>query len=175
MPSGLRLVGLSFVFQQDNDPTPPGCVRAIWPRRRVMGCCIRWLGLPNHPTSTQLRWFGMSWTAEWRKSSQQVLSICGNFFKTAGKAFQVKLVEKLPRVCKAVKAKSGYCPLKNLKYILVTTGFHMCYFIVVQCRIFFVFLKRKTLKWVGVSKRLAIYYLSIWEVTLVGVFYPLLH
>ena len=24
------------------------------------------------PTSTQLRWFGMSWTTEWRKSSQQV-------------------------------------------------------------------------------------------------------
>jgi hypothetical protein len=36
------------------------------------------------------------------KSSQQVLSICGN-------AFQVKLIERMPRVCKAViKAKGGY-------------------------------------------------------------------
>jgi hypothetical protein len=44
-----------------------------------------------------------------------VLSICGNSFKTVGKAFQVKLVERIPRVCKAViKAKDGY--LKNLKY-----------------------------------------------------------
>ena len=86
--------------------TPPDCVRAIWPRRRVMECCIRWPGLYNHPISTQLRWFGMSWT-EWRKSSQQVLSICGNSFKTVGKAFQVKL--RMPRVCKAVfKAKVGY-------------------------------------------------------------------
>jgi hypothetical protein len=41
----------------------------------------------------------MSWTAEW------VLSICGKSFKTVGKAFQVKLVEKMPRVCKAVKGK----------------------------------------------------------------------
>jgi hypothetical protein len=32
-----------------------------------------------------------------------------NSFKTVGKAFQVKLVERMPRVCKAViKAKGGY-------------------------------------------------------------------
>jgi hypothetical protein len=32
-----------------------------------------------------------------------------NSFKTIGKAFQVKLVERMPRVCKAViTAKSGY-------------------------------------------------------------------
>ena len=38
-----------------------------------------------------------------------------NSFKTVGKAFQVKLVDRMPRVCKAViKAKGGY--LKNLKY-----------------------------------------------------------
>jgi hypothetical protein len=37
-----------------------------------------------------------------------VLSICGNVFKLVGKAFQVKLVERMPRVCKAVmKAKGG--------------------------------------------------------------------
>jgi hypothetical protein len=56
----------------------------------------------------------MSWTAELRKNIKQVLSICGNSFKTVGKAFQVKLVERMPRVCKAViKALGGY--LKNLK------------------------------------------------------------
>ena len=33
---------------------------------------------------------------------------CGNSFKNVGKAFQVKLVERMPRVCKAViKAKVG--------------------------------------------------------------------
>ena len=50
--------------------TPPGCVRSIWPIWIVMKCCIRWPGLHYHTTSTQLRWFGMSWTAEWRISSQ---------------------------------------------------------------------------------------------------------
>ena len=29
-------------------------------------------------------------------------SICGNSFKTVGKAFQVKLDERMPRVCNAV-------------------------------------------------------------------------
>jgi hypothetical protein len=38
-----------------------------------------------------------------------VLSICGNSFNTVGNAFQVKLVERMPRVCKAIiKAKLGY-------------------------------------------------------------------
>ena len=38
-----------------------------------------------------------------------MLSICGNSFKTVGKAFFKKLVERMPRVCKAViKAKGGY-------------------------------------------------------------------
>ena len=98
----------SFFNRTKTQNTPPGCVRAIW-RRREMECCIRWFGLHNHPTSTQLRWFGMRWTADWRKCSQQVLSICGNSFKTVGKAFQEKLVERMPRVCKAViKAKGGY-------------------------------------------------------------------
>jgi hypothetical protein len=37
-----------------------------------------------------------------------VLSICGNSFKTDGKGFQGKLVERMPKVCKAViKAKGG--------------------------------------------------------------------
>ena len=36
-------------------------------------------------------------------------TVCGNSFKTVGKAFLIKLVERMPRVCKAViKAKGGY-------------------------------------------------------------------
>jgi hypothetical protein len=38
-----------------------------------------------------------------------VFSICGNSFKTFGKAFQVKLVERIPRVFKSfIKANGGY-------------------------------------------------------------------
>jgi hypothetical protein len=47
-----------------------------------------------------------------------VLSICGNSFKTVGKAFQEKLVERIPRVCKAVIKARG-ATLKNIKDILI--------------------------------------------------------
>ena len=100
--SHLALSGTIICFSTGHWPnTPTGCIRAIWPRRRVIECSIRWPGLHNPLTSNQLRWFGMS--------SQQVLSICGNSFKTVGKAFQVELVERMLRVCKAViKAKGCY-------------------------------------------------------------------
>ena len=124
IPSGLRLVFFNRAMNQNK-------------------FCIRWPGLHNHQPSTQLRWFGMSLTAEWRTSCQQVLSICGNSFKTVWKAFQVKLVETLPRVCKAViKAKGGYFEeskiyLDLFTTFLVTTWFHMCYFIVVMSSLLF--------------------------------------
>jgi hypothetical protein len=47
-----------------------------------------------------------------------VLSICGNSFKTVGNAFQVKLVERMPRVCKAVKAKDGFFEEYNIYFDL---------------------------------------------------------
>ena len=98
IPPGLRLVGLSFVFQKDNDPkhTSRLCKGYLTKNDGVLHQ-MTWPH--NHPTSTQLRWFGMSWTTEGRKSSKQMFSICGNSFKTVGKAFQVTLVEGMPRVC----------------------------------------------------------------------------
>jgi hypothetical protein len=108
--------------------TPPGCIRAIWPKRRVMECCIRWPGLHNHPTSTQLRWFGMSWTSEWRKRSQQLLSIFGNSFKAVEKAFLMTLVGYF-------EESKIYLDLFNT--FLVTTWFHMCYFIVLMSSLLF--------------------------------------
>ena len=88
---------------------PPGCVRAIWPRRKVMECCIRWPGLHKSPDLNPIEMVWDELARRGRKSSQQVLSKCGNSFKTVGKAFLTKLVERMPKVCKAViKAKGGY-------------------------------------------------------------------
>jgi hypothetical protein len=38
---------------------------------------------------------------------------CGNSFKTVGKSFQVKLVERIPRVCKVVFGLVGDSPIGN--------------------------------------------------------------
>ena len=59
-----------------------------------------------------------------------MLSIWGNSFKTVGKAFQVKLVERMPRVCKAViKAKGGYFEESKIKniflFVLQLSGYYM--------------------------------------------------
>jgi hypothetical protein len=57
---------------------------------------VTWLD--NHLTSTQLRWSGMSWTAEWRRSSQQVLrmwEILQDCWKSIPGDYLMKLVERM--------------------------------------------------------------------------------
>jgi hypothetical protein len=71
--------------------------------------------------------------------------MCGSSFKTVGQAFQVKLVERMPRVCEA-GIEHRVATSKNLKYkiyfdlfntFLVTTRFHTCYFIVLMSTLLF--------------------------------------
>ena len=76
-----------------------------------------------------------------------MLRICRNSFKTVGKSFQVKLVERMPRVCNAViKAKAGYLEEYKIHFDLFSTffGFNMIPYvlfhnfdvfnIILQCR-----------------------------------------
>ena len=68
IPSGLRLVGLSFVFQQAMTKHTSRLCKGYLTKKESDECCIRWHGLHNHQTSNQLRWLGMSWIAEWSKT-----------------------------------------------------------------------------------------------------------
>jgi hypothetical protein len=64
-----------------------------------------------------------------------VLSICWNSFKTVGKAFLMKLVERMPRVFKAViKPKGDYFEEYKIYFDLNTLllNYSMCYFIVLM-------------------------------------------
>ena len=91
------------------------------------------------PQSPDLNPIEMVWIElDRRVKEKRVLSICGNSFKTVGKAFQVKLVEEIPRVCKAViKAKGGYFEESKKNSFLVTTLFNFCYFIVLMSSLLF--------------------------------------
>ena len=66
------------------------------------------------PQSSNLNQIEMVWDeldrrVKEKQPTKQPSSICGNSFKTVGKAFQVKLIERMPSVCKAViKTKGGY-------------------------------------------------------------------
>lgn len=67
IPSALRVRGTTTLN------TPSGYIGAIWPRKRVMECFLWGYGLCNGLSEAQVNWLGMSWTAEWRQSSQRVL------------------------------------------------------------------------------------------------------
>ena len=55
-----------------------------------------------------------------------MLSICGNSFKNVGKAFQVKLFEIMPRMCKAViKANGGYFEESQMICLTLFFGYYM--------------------------------------------------
>ena len=89
IPFGFRLVGLSFVCQQDNDPKHTfRLCKGYLTKKESDGVLhqMTWpLQLPDlHPI--EMVWDELDCRV---KESQQVLSICGNSFKTVGKPFQV--------------------------------------------------------------------------------------
>ena len=60
-----------------------------------------------------------------KEKQPTVLSLCRHSFKTVGKAFQVKLVYRMPRVCKAVKAKGGYFEEYKIYICFNFLGYYM--------------------------------------------------
>ena len=99
---GLGLEGLSFVFQQDNDPKYTLRLCKVYFTKKESDGVLHEMTWP--PQSPDLNQIELVWDVSDR----------GISFKSVGKAFQVKLVKRMPRVCKAViQEKGGY--LKNLK------------------------------------------------------------
>ena len=93
--------------------TPPGCVRAIWPRRRVMECCIRWPGL--HITQPQPNWDGLGWVGP--QSEGKAANKCSACVETP-----LRLLEKHSRwswlrecqECAKLSSRQRVATLKNL-------------------------------------------------------------
>ena len=76
------------------------------------------------PQSPDLNPIEIVWDELDCRVKEKQLSICGNSFKTVRKAFQVKLVERMPRVGKAVtKAKGGYFEESKIYFDLFNTFF----------------------------------------------------
>ena len=71
------------------------------------------------PQSPYLNPIDMVWDEVVRRG--KMLIICGNSIMTDGKTIQVKLVERMPRVFKAVfKAKGGYFEESQIYLICLT-------------------------------------------------------
>ena len=110
--SGLRVVGLSFVFQQDNDPkTHLQAVYGLFDQGEWWSAASD--DLVSTITQPQPRWFGMSWTEEWRKRSQQVLSITpSRLLLTHSRWSWWRECQE----CAKLSSRQRVATLKNLKY-----------------------------------------------------------
>lgn len=86
LSSGLLLVDQHLYFNKTmTSNTPAGSVRVIWPRRRVLECCVTWHGLHRHPPNPIERVGGeLDRTVEAKQPSAQHL---WNSFKTGGEPF----------------------------------------------------------------------------------------
>ena len=95
---------------------PPGCVRVIWQRRRVMGCCIRWPGLHNHP----------NWDGLWLvgpQSEGKAANKCSAYVGTPSRLLEKKFLMKLVERIHSCHQGKGW--LLWIWPFLVTTWFHM--------------------------------------------------
>ena len=128
------IICFSTVSQQDNDPTH---LHAILPRRSVMECCIRWPGLHNHTTSTQLGWVGLQSDG---KAANKFSAYVGTPSRWLQKHSRWSWLRECQE-CAKWSSRQRMATLKNLKYnltlFLVTTWFHMCYFIVLMSSLLF--------------------------------------
>ena len=112
--SGLRLVGPSFIFQQDNDPKHTSRLCKGYLTKKESDGVLRQMTWP--PQSPDLNPMEMVWDEMDRRvkakgptSAQHLWELLQDCWKTISGDDLMKLIERMPRVCKAViKAKGGY-------------------------------------------------------------------
>ncbi len=82
--------------------------------------CVRWPGLHDHPTETQLRWFEMSWKEKQPTSAQLVRELLQDCWETAPGDDLMNLTERMSRVSKAViKVEGGYFKESKIVYYII--------------------------------------------------------
>ena len=114
IPSGLRLVGRSFIFQQDNDPKHTSRLCKGYLTKKESDGVLRQMTWP--PQSPDLNPIEMVWgeldrrvKAKGPTSAKHLWELLQDCWKTISGDYLLKLIERMPRVCKAViRAKGGY-------------------------------------------------------------------
>ena len=114
IPSGLRLVGRSFIFQQDNDPKHTSRLCKGYLTKKESDGVLRQMTWP--PQSPDLNPIEMVWgeldrrvKAKGPTSAKHLWELLQDCWKTISGDYLLKLMERMPRVCKAViRAKGGY-------------------------------------------------------------------
>jgi hypothetical protein len=107
IPAGLRLVGLLFIFNRTMTQHSSRVYKGYLTKEESDGVLHQMTWPPQSPDLNAIE---MIWDElDHRVKEKQPASAQHMWENTVGKAFRVKLVERMPRVCKAViKTKSGY-------------------------------------------------------------------
>ena len=114
IPSGVHLVGSSFIFQQDNDPKHTSRQCKGYLTKKESDGVLRQMTWP--PQSPDLNPIEMVWDEMDRRvkakgptSAQHLWELLQDCWKTISGDDLRNLTEKMPRACKAViKAKGDY-------------------------------------------------------------------
>merc|ERR1711980_80441 len=114
IPSGLGLVGRSFIFQQDNDPKHTSRLCKGYLTKKESDGVLWQMTWP--PQSPDLNPVEMVWgeldrrvKAKGSTSAKHLWELLQDCWKTISGDYLLKLMERMPRVCKAViRAKGGY-------------------------------------------------------------------
>ena len=112
--SGFGVVGSAFIFQQDNDPKHTSRLCKVYLTKKENDRVLRQMTRP--PQSPDLNpvkmvWDGMDHRVKTKglTSAQHFWELLQDCCKTISGKYLMKLIERMPRVCKAViKAKGGY-------------------------------------------------------------------
>ena len=128
IPSGLRLVGLSFVFQQDNDPkhTPRVC-KGCLTKKESDGVLHRKTWPPHSPDLNPIE---MVWDELERRVKENQPTSAQHMWELQD------LWKSIPcEACGYFEESQIYLDLLNT--FLVTTWFHMCYYKVLMSSLLF--------------------------------------
>lgn len=114
VPSGLRLIGKKFVLQQDNDPKHTSKVCKGFVQQKEREGVLKNMEWP--PQSPDLNPIELLWEELDRKVRQQcptskpaLWKILQDSWKSIDDATISKLIDRMPRLCKAVvKANGGF-------------------------------------------------------------------
>ena len=114
IPSGLRLLGLSFNFQQDNDPKHTSRLCKSFFTKKKSDRVLRQMTLspqsPDlNPIEMVLDEMDHRVKAKGPTSAQHLWELLQDCWKTISDEYLLKIIGRMPRVCKAlIKAKGGY-------------------------------------------------------------------
>jgi hypothetical protein len=117
-------VGLSFVFQQNNDPTHLKLCKGYFTKKESDGVLHQMSWPPQSPYNPiEMVWDELDRRLKEKQptSAQHLWELLQDCQKSIPGGNLMKLVERMPRECKAIiKAKGGYFNKKMIFQILQT-------------------------------------------------------